>query len=839
MSYTWMALLTMVWAELTTLSPAVASPVAPPGQRWPIAPLHLPLTPIEPSLLALRHALQTRRPIEALHIAQGLHEHLPPGRERSAVDLAIGLLHRDAGRHHLASEAFTRVRRGRGPLAAWGAYLEAEQDLARGRPRTAAAECDRYRQTWPKGRHAGACLRLAAVARASVGDAENARIAAKAYDKTHPKGPIGEQVELALARHWLDVGNPPAATEVLATLALEHEAPLTGRTAEAWLSEVGDRPALDLEAQMTRAITLRDASRSDEAWAAFEALVSIADDNPEIEAFVVSEAERFGWRTRNWGFLDEHYAARYAEEPGARVAWARYRVLFRAGRHDDASDLALRMQRTHATHRSWRRKNEDIARTLLLAGRYGDARHQFDQVATRGGWSGRRAKFFGGFAALMADLPLVAATRFDALIQEDRGWQASSRYWRARAFDRLGRADEAAADRTWILENEPTGWYATLLRNQTDGSVHHAGRWFGPRARPQTVPPAPLAWPSSPIVAGPVVPRRNAADRVVGVLSWPWPQATPPPPSTAMGDPRPHHPPTPNRPAPFWEPQAGAEALSAFVEAHGRTWPELRAIEDLARVGLTDLSGPWMAEWYDQWRRDYRRNRNGARRVRRMNSEDWRTLFLATSDHHHASRHCFGSWDRLPEDTTEADRRAAWRLAYPIAHGSTVWTESQLHDVDPFLVLGLMRQESTYDATAVSRVGARGAMQIMPKTGHLLADRINDPRFTAADLEDPQLAIGYGIRYLGLLLDRFDGVFPLAVAAYNAGPFNVSAWLQGPARDLPMDALVEHVPFRETRDYVKRVTANYDTYVRLYSAADAAVAVPRRVRGDHREVVDF
>ena len=153
--------------------------------------------------------------------------------------------------------------------------------------------------------------------------------------------------------------------------------------------------------------------------------------------------------------------------------------------------------------------------------------------------------------------------------------------------------------------------------------------------------------------------------------------------------------------------------------------------------------------------------------------------------------------------------------------------------------MGLMRQESTYNSTAVSRVGASGAMQIMPTTGHLLADLAQDTDFTAGDLEDPQLAIGYGIGYLGLLMERFDGAFPLAVASYNGGPHNVSSWLAGTGHDMPMDAFVEHIPFRETRDYVKKVSQGYRSYVTLYGPDGAAVVLPTTPRGDHSEVVDF
>jgi soluble lytic murein transglycosylase len=150
-----------------------------------------------------------------------------------------------------------------------------------------------------------------------------------------------------------------------------------------------------------------------------------------------------------------------------------------------------------------------------------------------------------------------------------------------------------------------------------------------------------------------------------------------------------------------------------------------------------------------------------------------------------------------------------------------------------------MRQESTYNAIAVSRVGARGAMQIMPRTGHLIADLNHDTTFTAGDLEDPTLAIEYGIQYMGLLMERFDGVYPLAIASYNGGPHNVSAWLDGTGAKMPIDAWVEHIPFRETRRYVKGVSGAYARYVALYAPEGTEIVLPESPRGDHPDVVDF
>lgn len=811
--------------------PGVANPAPGHVLRGPPSALGLPSTD-DTTLAALRRELESGHPIEALQVTEGLLETLPRGRTRDAVELAAGLLHREARRHNLASEAFTRVRKHGGPLASFGAWFEAEQDLRRGRPSVAARECEAYLKRWPDGVHRGSCLRLMALALASTGDQESARRAALRYDDEHAKGKISEQVELAIARHHLDEGRREDAVPILVALALEHDAPLTGRRAEAWLDSVRASLPDTAEALTTRARTLRDAGRITEARDAFAALTEAAADDAYLKRFLRTEAERFGWRTRSWALLDDWYGAKGHDEP--RAAWAHYRVLQRAGRPSEAADLGLEMQRRHGAEARWGRSHEELGRTLLLAGRYDEAQQQFDVVSRRKGGTGRRGRFLAAFATLMDGRHDAAIERLDAIVDDGRAWLVEARYWRSRALQVVGRDTEAERDRAWILEHHPTKWYGVLLRGGPESSpLAHTGRWGLPRAVAAD-PIRSTARALGPISGGAVAVESRGAVEAIARLSWPFqvahvrakgpvprrtdpfPLATPPQSYAAAG---------------FWDPDEGQQALSAFVRRYGRTWPELRAIEDLARVGLYDLSGPLMAAWYERWRRDWRRNRHHARRVKGMGREDWRALFLATHDHHHASRWCRDV--RLDEDP------ALRKLAWPIAHGRAIWRASEAHNVDPLLVLGLVRQESTYDATAVSRAGARGALQIMPRTGHRIADLLDDASFTAADLEEPEVAIAYGIRYLGLLLERFDGVFPLAVAAYNAGPFNVSSWLAGTGPHLPLDAFVEHIPFRETRDYVKRVAANYDTYTRLYGPEGSAVVVPANALGDHPEVVDF
>ncbi|HMV65276.1 MAG TPA: transglycosylase SLT domain-containing protein, partial [Myxococcota bacterium] len=131
-------------------------------------------------------------------------------------------------------------------------------------------------------------------------------------------------------------------------------------------------------------------------------------------------------------------------------------------------------------------------------------------------------------------------------------------------------------------------------------------------------------------------------------------------------------------------------------------------------------------------------------------------------------------------------------------------------------------------------------MQILPRTGHLLASLgEGDPTFTARSLHDPAVAVAYGIRYLGLLTQRFEGVTPLAIAAYNAGPHNVSAWMEGMGRGTPLDVFTEAIPFVETRNYVRKVLLAYDRYVTLHGPPDARVVLPAAVAGDRPAFVDF
>jgi soluble lytic murein transglycosylase len=160
-----------------------------------------------------------------------------------------------------------------------------------------------------------------------------------------------------------------------------------------------------------------------------------------------------------------------------------------------------------------------------------------------------------------------------------------------------------------------------------------------------------------------------------------------------------------------------------------------------------------------------------------------------------------------------------YRLIYPLLHGDDVRSSAADAGLAPSVVAGLIRQESVWEASARSRVGALGLMQLMPATGLHLAGRLGMRMGWSSDrLLDPSLNIRFGTQYLAATLRQFDGDLNRALAGYNAGPGRVAAWAKGPAAT-DSDLFVERITFQETRDYVRIVQRNVAVYRALYPDA--------------------
>jgi len=131
-------------------------------------------------------------------------------------------------------------------------------------------------------------------------------------------------------------------------------------------------------------------------------------------------------------------------------------------------------------------------------------------------------------------------------------------------------------------------------------------------------------------------------------------------------------------------------------------------------------------------------------------------------------------------------------------------------------ILSLIRQESEFDMTANSHAGAQGLMQLMPYTAKLVSKQAKLPYSKSRLTSDPEYNINLGSHYIAGLILQYDGAYPFATAAYNAGPKRVKYWkkINKDPQKNQVDFVdwVELIKFKETRNYIQRVMENYNVY---------------------------
>jgi soluble lytic murein transglycosylase len=179
-----------------------------------------------------------------------------------------------------------------------------------------------------------------------------------------------------------------------------------------------------------------------------------------------------------------------------------------------------------------------------------------------------------------------------------------------------------------------------------------------------------------------------------------------------------------------------------------------------------------------------------------------------------AMKHSGISFFSLPKDEVPT---AYWRLIFPQPYWGDLVADSERNGLDPYLVASLIRQESEFNAGAVSKANAIGLMQLLPSVGKQNAKQEGIKKFQAAELLNPAINLELGTRNLRQVLDRFGGQAEYALAAYNAGDMPVRQWLAvGDYKDVP--EFVESIPYTETREYVQAIMRNREMYRALYPA---------------------
>ena len=167
-----------------------------------------------------------------------------------------------------------------------------------------------------------------------------------------------------------------------------------------------------------------------------------------------------------------------------------------------------------------------------------------------------------------------------------------------------------------------------------------------------------------------------------------------------------------------------------------------------------------------------------------------------------------GAWALLGRDGADLSR-------YPMTYAPEIRAAAAEFSLDPAYVASVVLAESSFDAEAVSSVGAIGLMQIMPDTGEWIAGKLEDEPFDVQRLYQPEVNLRYGCWYLRFLLDRYDGDMYTASTAYHQGQGRVDQWLEDPQYSQDGRTLTA-ISSAVTDTYVNRIMESYANYQELY-----------------------
>lgn len=787
----------------------------------------------------------------------------PRGRDRARGQFLLGWLYLDQERWNEASAQFTRVRAGGGPLQSHAAWYEAYSDHRRGRHTVAASECKTYRETWPDGTFADECLVLMGDAYVAAGQRGTAIAAYTQYLDEHPDTPRKEELKLGIALAEANA-NPVKGAAMLRNLTLDYQHTCTQVSAQAALDALVEEEGIsapvvsEIQAAQRNARSMRDCGWGQEAWESYQDVRTSHPDDPQVQAWSKSNWETFAWRTRQYQMLGNAFSHQYESgDATSENAWYAFRAYFRAGDFAAAGEWGELGLSKHGSSSRFRHARDLVAHALQMGGEYEKAQLHWDILANRGGSVGDQAEWFGAFCSYRLGNHEDALKRLEPVVNGGGDLGLTGLYYRGKVHDAMGNAELARTDWAAVRSKAPHSWYSTLLASRwrkvepdADPQLVRQARWPGapyteivaeqlppsPRGQPipvrvdasdtEPVPVQTFEW--SALQWGAEVPDADVAPLAAVPIQFPTAPVV-----QVVIDPT-------YQVGTYYDPERQAKAFAAFAKDYEHIWPELPAAYDLATVGIYELAGEYVADVYEEYEVSSGQRNERQKLVRSVNvsKADWRQIFLYSQDYHHATRFSLGLGSGAPDDV---ELNKALRLGYPTAHSEHMEQWTQVYDVDPLLGYGLMRRESLYRSTALSHAGAIGVMQIMPKTGSKVAAMLDEPSYSPAVLEDPATNVRYGVFYLGALLDRFEGCWPMAVAGYNAGPVNVSSWYRPwKGKRMPIDDWVESLPLREPRTYVKKVSENYAVYTALYGPEGAVLHVPRYADGaDKREVIDF
>ncbi|MCB9538407.1 MAG: transglycosylase SLT domain-containing protein [Myxococcales bacterium] len=550
------------------------------------------------------------------------------------------------------------------------------------------------------------------------------------------------------------------------------------------------------------------------------------------------------------------------------------------GRYDQAAE-ALIDGSTVNTENPPPEVLERVGWLYFNGARYEDAARVFGELYRRGGaWRGK-TRFMRVWLAYRLHDYEVAAEGFKRL-QAASSWRpARYGYWLARTLVHQGEIEAAVDTYRGIITSAPLSYYAYQARAR----LEELGRPAEPEPAPEIDPDMVEALQTPPEIGegcedddlacltahggdrpgdAPGVGAEAEAEVMTAVA--PQSNRTPDTEAPPAGRPARRVPLAPQSALP-----PAHVLLAPLVEAGGRAMPGLPEAWELAAIGEHRFARQHLRAFADRLsavRRgrpvkhrpyvDYRKDVDRAewdrenddkameldRRTRRYLRRETRTTafyvamrdaFAALDDQHYARR--YARREDRPTGLPQGADNVAWQRRYPRAFEQTVRDRAAHYGLDPYFIWALMTVESSYNPKAISRVGARGLMQVMPHTGGLVADRMTWRNWGPALLFEPEVAIEMAAWYFHQLLEKFRGQLPLAIASYNAGPHRVASWLTSKGH-LPLDEFVEEIPYTEAREYTKKVLRYLALYRRIYESA-APLRVGQIIDPRFRDNINF
>lgn len=600
--------------------------------------------------------------------------------------------------------------------------------------------------------------------------------------RAYPQHPRAGALELAQAQALQRAGKTREAIAALRRVAIERTGKPEAEAAEAALTGLGKPPRWTPLEQIERATAARRIRRFEVSRALLDELLQDPRTPAHLRPVAMRSRAFTASKQRDFAQYAADLEALYKQSPSADLRVDFLKALDRAARFDDA--IALYMTQADKKGGTGKAALSGAIEQAIRGGKYAKAQALFERLPAKDRQRG------------------------------DRPWQAA---W---LKFRLGERDAAIAGFV-AVEKKSGAERATLAR-------YFRGRLLlgTPEDRPEGVKLLRTVIAAGPLDYYGLMARQRLLD--VGEDPGPAPVLTAMSSETATA-------PTPAQ---------ARELFRGLAAEHGAAIPALRRGEFLYAAGWLDEAqrelriavdtlevvapqarGAWMPKhedhvrgpsWLATWKQPKLAVPKEARKLPRTDGavaqlrEGLRSLCWTLNEPHRLARLTPGS---------AGSYKSRW---HPRAFRATVEREAGLRGVDPTQLWSLMYTESRFRRHVVSSVGARGAIQIMPNTGELLAGRLGETLADTDTLFDIDTNVHLAAYYLDELLDKFHGQAAMAYASYNGGPFNVERWLaakadrSGGGQALELDVFIVEIPLRETANYTRRVLEVQAAYNLLY-----------------------